>query len=54
MVGKAYRDEGFYVGLSRQRWSDFEVREQLSPGTNFEQNKREEIGGVIPTGPGSK
>jgi len=47
---EAYQDEGFYVGLSKQRWGDFGVRKQLSLGTNFEQGKRGETGGVIPTG----
>ena len=45
MVDAAYLDEGFYVGFSRQRGSDFEVREQLCLGTNFERNNRGETGG---------
>ncbi len=40
MMGEAYPDEGFCMGLSRQSWCDFGVRKQLSLGINFGQDNR--------------
>ena len=53
MVGEAYPDEGFCVGLSRQSWCDFGVRKQLFPGINLELDDPGGDRGVIPTGSGS-